>query len=435
VTRVCVVGSGGREHALARVLARSAEVVVTPGNPGIRGRSAEGHELASTPATPEEIEADLYVIGPEQPLVSGLADRLRARGRLVFGPGADGARLEGSKEFMKRCASEAGVPTAEWKAFSAADEAARYLRSLPGPYVVKTDGLAGGKGVLVTDDLQEAERDVAAKLSGAAFGDAGRRIIVEQGLQGSELSLLVVCDGTHAVPLPPAQDYKRLGTGDTGPNTGGMGALSPVPEATATVVDTAMDTIVEPTMRALQRAGIDYRGVLYAGLMLTSEGPRLIEYNVRFGDPEAEVVLPRLESDLTDLLAAAAGGSGRGSGSAVGGGRGIGGVAGSVRFADDAAVGVVIAAPGYPKAPRTGDPIEGVDKAGSVDGVTVFHAGTCLDASGALRTAGGRVLVVTALGRRLEDAREHAYEGVARIGLEGMQFRLDIAAGRGTAIS
>jgi len=291
--------------------------------------------------------------------------------------------------------------------------------------------------VLVTDDVEEAERDVAAKLSGAAFGEAGRRVVIEEALQGTELSLLVVCDGHHAVPLAPAQDYKRVGTGDTGPNTGGMGAFSPVPNATADVVGTTMDTIVEPTLRELRRAGIDYRGVLYAGLMLTSDGPRLIEYNVRFGDPEAEVVLPRLATDLTDLLAAAARGA---EPVPVGGARpatsrtsssrnGIGGPAGAASFVEDAAVGVVVAAPGYPLAPHTGDPIEGLNEAGRVEGVTVFHAGTGRDARGTLRTARGRVLVVTALGRSLEDARERAYRGVAEIGFEGMQYRLDIAAG------
>ena len=240
---VCVVGSGAREHALAHVLARSADVVVTPGNPGITGRSAEGHRLESTPAPPEEIEADLFVIGPEAPLVDGLADRLRSRGRLVFGPGADGARLEGSKEFMKRCASEAGVPDRPLGGVLRSSTTPRqYLRSMPGPYVVKTDGLAAGKGVLVTDDLVEAERDVAAKLSGEAFGKAGQRVVIEEALQGTELSLLVVCDGTHALALAPAQDYKRVGTGDTGPNTGGMGAFSPVPCATAATVEVGLDT-------------------------------------------------------------------------------------------------------------------------------------------------------------------------------------------------
>jgi len=285
--RVCVVGSGAREHALAHVLSRSADVVVTPGNPGISGRSSEGYGVASTSSPPEEIDADLYVIGPEEPLVGGLADRLRSMGRLVFGPGADGAHLEGSKEFMKKCVSEAGVPTARWGAFSKLDEASEFLRSLPGPYVVKTDGLAAGKGVLVTDDIVEAQTDAAAKLSGRSFGEAGRRVVIEEALQGTELSLLVVCDGVNAVPLAPAQDYKRLCTGDRGPNTGGMGAFSPVAAATALVVGKVMDTIVGPTLSALRRSGIDYRGVLYAGLMLTSDGPKLIEYNVRFGDPEA----------------------------------------------------------------------------------------------------------------------------------------------------
>jgi phosphoribosylamine--glycine ligase len=418
--KVCVVGSGAREHALAHVLARSAHVVVTPGNPGICGRSAEGYELVSTPAPPHEIEADLYVIGPEDPLVAGLADRLRSDGRLVFGPGADGARLEGSKEFMKQLANDAGVPTARWGAFSRPEEAMAFLRSLPGPFVVKTDGLAAGKGVLVTEDIDEAERDVTAKLSGESFGAAGRRVVIEEALRGSELSLLVVCDGVRAEPLAPAQDYKRLGTGDTGPNTGGMGAYSPVPIATAAVVSTAMDTIVEPTMAALRRAGIDYRGVLYAGLMLTADGPQLIEYNVRFGDPEAEVVLPRLAADLVDLLTAAA--HGRLPGPIVGAGAGAG-------FVDEAAVGVVVTARGYPEAPRTGDLVEALDDAGSVEGVTVFHAGTCRDDAGALRTARGRVFVVTALGAGLAEARKRAYRGVAKIGFEGMGYRLDIAAG------
>jgi phosphoribosylamine--glycine ligase len=246
--------------------------------------------------------------------------------------------------------------------------------------------------------------------------------VIEEALQGTELSLLVVCDGVNAVALAPAQDYKRLGTGNKGPNTGGMGAFSPVPAATASVVGKVMDTIVEPTLRALRRAGIDYRGVLYAGLMLTPDGPKLIEYNVRFGDPEAEVVLPRLATDLTDLLAAAAQGSGTSTG-------GLGGAAGGAGFVDDAAVAVVVAAHGYPAAPRTGDPIASLDAAGSVKGVTVFHAGTSQDRAGTLRTARGRVLVVTALAPGIEVARGRAYEAVARVGFDGMQYRSDIAAG------
>jgi len=411
VTTVCVVGGGAREHALAAVLGRSADVVATPGNPGIVGTTAEGHRLWSTAAPPSEIEADLFVIGPEAPLADGLSDRLRAEGKLVFGPGADGARIESSKIFMKHTASKAGVPTARHAVCGTIGEARAFLRSLPGPYVVKTDGLAAGKGVLVTDDLETAERDAAEKLSGSAFGDAGRRLVVEEALFGPELSLLVVCDGRGAMALLPAQDFKRAGDGDTGPNTGGMGAWSPVPIATPALVDEAMDTIVEPTLLALRRAGTDYRGVLYAGLIVTAEGPKLIEYNARFGDPEAEVVLPLLASDLTELLAAAAGGA----------------LAEPPTFRPESAVCVVAAAAGYPASPRSGDLVEGVEEAGRVEGVTVFHAGTRRDSSGALRSAGGRVLAVTALGETVAEARSRAYEGLGHIRMEGMHFRRDVA--------
>src|SRR5215210_1712672 len=290
--RVLVVGSGGREAALAEVLGRTAdEVVVTPGNPGIPGSTGPGPE-------PEEIDADLVVIGPELPLVAGLADRLRARGRLVLGPGADGARLEGSKAWMKDLLHAAEVPTARSGAFTEPRPAIDFMRSLPPPYVVKTDGLAAGKGVLVTSDLAEAEDDVRAKLAGLSFGAAGRTVVIEEGFVGPELSVLALCDGERAVPLAPARDHKRVGDGDTGPNTGGMGAFSPVPGVDDAVVGEVMERAVLPTLAALRRHQVDYRGVLYAGLMLTQEGPRVIEFNVRFGDPEAEVVLPRLRSDL-----------------------------------------------------------------------------------------------------------------------------------------
>src|SRR6478609_8753945 len=293
--KVCVVGSGGREHALATVLGRHHEVVVTPGNPGIPGS-------VDTPAT--AIEADLYVIGPEAPLVAGLADELRAAGRLVFGPGADGARLEGSKAWMKQVLVDAGVPTARHGTFTAADPAFAFLDTLDGLYVVKTDGLAAGKGVVVTTDLVEARAAVTEYLSGEAFGDAGRTLVIEEGLTGPELSILAVCDGRRAVALAPAQDFKRVGDGDAGPNTGGMGAYSPVPVAGPDVVAMVMDDAVAPTLAALRAKGIDYRGVLYAGLMLTPAGPKMLEYNVRFGDPETQVVLPRITSDLGELLAA-----------------------------------------------------------------------------------------------------------------------------------
>lgn len=413
--RVCVVGSGGREHALAHVLGRSCDVVVTPGNPGIPG---------STPAPATEVNADLYVIGPEVPLVDGLADELRASGGLVFGPGADGALLEGSKAWMKELLMAAGVPTAGHGSFTEPDAALRYLDTMNDLFVIKTDGLAAGKGVLVTEDRAEAADAVRAYLSGEAFGDAGRRVVIEEGLTGPELSVLAVCDGQWAVPLSPAQDFKRIGEGDVGPNTGGMGAYSPVPVAGADVVDEVMDRAVLPTLAELRRQGIDYRGVLYAGLMLTPQGIKVLEYNVRFGDPEAQVVLPRLRSDLADLLAGAAAGS----------------LAESPVYGDDAAVTVVCASEGYPASPRTGDPIAGIEVANAVEGVTVFCAGVASAAEGGtgvispgqnaqgLVTAGGRVLNVTGQGSDLATARERAYAGVTHIDWPGRYVRFDIAA-------
>src|SRR5215212_924970 len=334
--RVCVVGSGGREHALAVALGRNAEVVVTPGNAGIPG---------STATPPEEIDADLFVIGPETPLVEGLADHLRGAGRLVFGPGADGAQLEGSKAWMKDLLRAASVPTARYGAFTEVEPALAFLGDLPGAWVVKTDGLAAGKGVLVADSFDDAAADVRAKLSGQAFGEAGRRVVIEEHLDGPELSLLCVCDGTRAVALAPAQDFKRLADGDAGPNTGGMGAYSPVPMAGNDVVDEVLERAVGPTLAALRARGIDYRGVLYAGIMLTSEGPKVLEYNVRFGDPEAQVVLPRYTGNLAELLEEAAAGR----------------LESEPHFDDRAAVTVVLATEGYPLAPRTGDVIEGLE--------------------------------------------------------------------------
>ncbi|MGH9303749.1 MAG: phosphoribosylamine--glycine ligase [Acidimicrobiales bacterium] len=420
----CVVGSGAREHALALALARSADVVATPGNPGITGLSAEGHRLSSVGAPPEEIEADLFVIGPEAALVDGLADRLRGLGRLVFGPGADGARIEGSKQFMKQLCSRAGVPTAAWGSFENTARATSFLRSLPGPYVVKTDGLAGGKGVLVTAELGEAEEDVAAKLSGVSFGDAGRRVVIEEALTGRELSLFCVCDGKGAVALCPAQDYKRVGDGDSGPNTGGMGALCPVPGAGQHFfVGEVLERIVLPTLKALRSQSVDYRGLLYAGLMLTEDGPKLIEFNARFGDPETEVVLPLFEGDLFALLRAAA----EGDISRAGANLSALVPTARARASREAAVCVVAASPGYPGNPATGSPISGIEEADSVEGVTVFHAGTRRDPSGALRTAGGRVVCVSAVGPDHRSARALAYGAIERVSFEGMHYRSDIA--------
>ena len=405
IQRVCVVGSGGREHALVHVLGRDAEVVCTPGNPGIPG---------STDTPPEEIDADLYVIGPEAPLVAGLADRLRAAGKLVFGPGTDGAQLEGSKAWMKQLLVDAGVPTARHGTFTQVEPALAFLGEMPQPYVVKTDGLAAGKGVVVTESLAEAQDAVRSYLDGSAFGDAGRTVVIEEGLTGPELSVFAVCDGTRAVAVGAAQDFKRIGEGDTGPNTGGMGAYTPVPAASPELVDKIVTTMIEPTLEALGNRGIDYRGTLFAGLMLTPEGPKMLEYNVRFGDPEAEIVLPRLESSLTELLAQAADGH----------------ITQTPVISDDALVTVVCASEGYPASPRTGDVIAGIDEAEAVDGVeAVFCAGVASDDDGRLVTAGGRVLAVTGRGPDLASARASAYEAASLIGWPGKYLRTDIAAG------
>ncbi len=410
--KVCIVGSAGREHALALALARTAEVVVVPGNPGMgRGDRPGTGLITCTGSPPDEVEADLFVIGPEGPLVAGLADRLRAAGRLVLGPGADGARLEGSKAWMKEVLAAARIPTARHQVFDQLEAALAYLRSSSPPYVIKTDGLAAGKGVLVTSSLSDAEADVAAKLSGSAFGAAGRTVVIEEFLAGTELSLLALCDGRRAIPLSPAQDFKRLLDGDAGPNTGGMGAYSPVPGVGDHLVESIVETALEPLLAELRRRGIDYRGVLYAGLMLTEDGPKVLELNVRLGDPETQAVLPRLSSatDLAELCAQTASGK----------------LTSAPSFREDTCVTVVLAAQGYPTDPRRGDLIHGLDKVQA--GATVFHAATALDPSGRVVTNGGRILSVSALGPTLGDARDRAYEAVRHISWPGMSYRHDIA--------
>jgi phosphoribosylamine--glycine ligase len=380
--RVHVVGSGGREHALRYVLARSASVVDTVA------------------------EADLVVIGPEAPLTAGLADELRAAGKVVFGPGADGARLESSKAWMKEVLTEAGIPTARHGSFAPlqVDAAVRFLGSLPGPYVVKTDYLADGKGVLVTDSLDDAISDATAKLEHGS-------IVIEEGMTGPELSLLCVCDGVRAVALAPARDHKRIGTGDVGPMTGGVGAFSPVADID---VDHIVKTIVQPTLDALRERGIDYRGVLYAGLMLTPEGPKVVEFNVRFGDPEAQVVLPRFAGDLAAFLYEAA----------------TGALTTEPTFVDDAAVTVVLCAGNYPTKPYDAwHVIEGFDEASALDDVVVFEAGVGRDDRGRRTVTGGRVLNVTAFAPTVAAARERAYEAVGHITWPGMHYRTDIAQG------
>ena len=378
--RVHVVGAGAREHALRYVLARTAEVV------------------------DEVAPADLVVIGPEAPLSAGLADELRADGKVVFGPGADGARLESSKAWMKEVLADAGIPTARHASFAPMQEAqaVAFLESLPGGYVIKTDYLMEGKGVLVTPSLEEAVADARAKLEHGS-------IVIEEQMTGLELSVLCVCDGKRAVALAPARDHKRIGTGDVGPMTGGMGAYTPVAGVDGEAI---AKSIVQPTLDALRDRGVDFRGVLYAGLMLTPNGPKIIEYNVRFGDPEAQVVLPRMSSDLAQLLLEAAQGE----------------LVSEPAFSDDAWVTVVAATGGYPAKPYdTGHVIEGLADAEAMDDVVVFRY--TVDDEG--RAAGGRVLSVTAKGPDVPAARARAYEAVAKISWPGMQYRTDIASDEG----
>jgi phosphoribosylamine--glycine ligase len=410
VRRCVVVGSGAREHALAWALAKSALVTVTPGNPGI---AAHGITCVATPST--DLEAELFVIGPDQPVVDGLADLLRAQGKTVVGPGADGARLEGSKAYLKEFLASANVPSAAFGVFNDESEALSFLASMTPPYVIKTDGLAAGKGVLVTSNFEEASNDVREKLSGRVFGGAGATVVIEEGLDGPECSLMVLCDGVNVTALAPSQDFKRLGDGDAGANTGGMGAYAPMSSLTSDELDDIMERIVAPTVRELLRRDIDYRGVLYAGIMLTSKGPKILEYNARFGDPETQVLVPLYGDGLYDLLLQVAEGR----------------LEGSAPVASGAAVTVILASYGYPHAPRTGDVIEGLGDDGqlaqAVAGVTVFHAGTAIDAEGRFITAGGRALAVTGVGATLAEARRRAYEGAALITFEGRVMRSDIA--------
>jgi len=350
----------------------------------------------------------LVVVGPEAPLVAGVADAVRDAGIACFGPSAAAARLEGSKAFAKEVMAQAGVPTAASRTCDDLDQVAAALAELGAPHVVKEDGLAAGKGVVVTDDI-----DAALAHARACLGRPGGRVVVEDYLDGPEVSLFCLCDGTDVVPLAPAQDFKRIGDGDTGPNTGGMGAYSPLPWAPPGLAEEVVATVARPTVAQMARRGTPFTGILYCGLALTSRGVRVVEFNVRFGDPETQVVLARLATPLAGLLTAAA--TGRLAAHPP------------LRWHDEAAVTVVVASSGYPGTPRTGDPITGIDDAQALPGVHVLHAGTALR-DGALVSAGGRVLSVVGTGTDLAAARTAAYAGVARIGLAGSQHRTDIAA-------
>jgi phosphoribosylamine--glycine ligase len=415
-TNVLILGSGAREHALARACARSASIgtlFVAPGNPGCRAVAriapVSPAEHAKVIAFCQREAIDLVVIGPEAPLVSGLADDLIDAGILCCGPTRNAARLEGSKGYAKEFCREFGIPTGDFRRFRHPNEAKAHVRNCGAPIVVKADGLAAGKGVIVARTIEEAELAVDTFLCNPS-ASPGAEIIIEEFLEGEEVSFFALCDGETAVPFSSAQDHKRVGEGDNGPNTGGMGAYSPPIIMTPKLTQRIMSEIVAPTLRGMNERGSPFRGLLFAGLMIDERGPKVIEFNVRFGDPEAEVILARLEGDLLPLLVASA----RGTLSTE-----------LPRFSPDAALAVVMAARGYPGQPLRGSRIEGIESAESTAGVAVLH-GSTRDVGGAIFADGGRVLTITALGSDVAGARERAYAAIDRIKWPDGFFRRDI---------
>jgi phosphoribosylamine--glycine ligase len=415
--KILLVGSGGREHALAWALRKSPlceRLYIAPGNPG----TAELGENVVVDVTNHEAVVDFcrlagigfVVVGPEAPLVDGLVDSLAEAGIKAFGPRKAAAQLEGSKAFTKELCREANIPTAAFARFTDAAAARAYVEAQGAPIVVKADGLAAGKGVVVAATVDEALAAVDMMFSGG-LGAAGAEVVIEECMVGEEASFFALCDGTHAVALPSAQDHKRVGDGDTGPNTGGMGAYSPAPVIDAAMAERVMAEIIRPTVAAMAARGTPFTGVFFAGLMITAEGPKLIEYNTRFGDPECEALMPRLRSDLIDALLATC--EGRVDRLAM-------------DWSDEAALTVVMAARGYPGKPETGTPIRGIERAAALPGVQVFHAGTRREPDGTLVAAGGRVLAITGTVRTIAEARERAYAGVAAIDWPGGFHRSDI---------
>jgi phosphoribosylamine---glycine ligase len=416
--RVLLLGSGGRESALAWSLDRSpsvSELVVAPGNPGMTSFATR---LDVDPASPEKVVAlcgelrpDLVVVGPEGPLVAGVGDALRDSGVRVFGPNAAAARIEGSKTHAKDLMARAGIPTARATSFTTVPDAVAFMDELGPPFVVKADGLAAGKGVVVTEDRSEAITALEDRLVRHNFGVAGHRVVIEEYLDGQELSLIAFSDGKTVLACEPAQDYKRVGDGDTGPNTGGMGSYSPVPACSPQLAEQIISEVIEPMVAAAASSGDPFVGALYAGLALTSRGPKVIEFNVRFGDPETQALMPRLRSDFGEVCFAAASGELAGM---------------RLDWTPEVCVSVVLAADGYPGDYSTGVPILGIDDASSLKGVNIFHAGTAIE-KGILLTSGGRVLALSALGASFKEARSRAYDAARSIDFYGKHFRSDIA--------
>lgn len=416
--KVLVVGSGGREHALCWKLAQSPEVRKVFCAPGNAGTAQVAENVALDPMDIEGLlvfaehqNIDLTVVGPEKPLIAGIVDAFEARGLRIFGPSKEPAQLEGSKAFAKQLMQQAGIPTAPFEIFTSPEAARAYLREATFPIVVKADGEAAGKGVVVAADFAEADEAIRKMMEERVFGASGDTVVIEACLTGPEASIMAFVDGDTVRPMIAIQDHKRIGEGDTGPNTGGMGAYAPVPVAPQSVVAEVTRRILEPAVRAIRATGIPYRGVLYAGVMLTEQGPMCIEFNCRFGDPETQIALPLLETDFAEVLKACV----------------------EVRldsldvvFSERAAVTVVLASGGYPGAFAKGKAITGLEAAEKLDAVAVFHAGTALGGEGAVLTSGGRVLAVTATGESFAEAKERAYAGIDRIKFEGAYCRRDI---------
>jgi len=402
--RILVVGGGAREHALCWKIAASplcSKLYCAPGNPGIAAEATcvpiAADDIDGLLAFARQEEIDLAVIGPEAPLTKGIVDRLEENGIAAFGPSAKAAALEGSKGFMKDLCAKYGIPTARYGRFTNAQTARNHAQAMTPPIVVKADGLAAGKGVIICKDHAAAFAAIEEMMVRKNFGDAGQTIIIEEYLEGEEISFFALVDGIHALPLASAQDHKRVGDGDRGPNTGGMGAYSPAPAATPAVEKAIMERIVMPAVHGMAAEGRPFKGVLFAGIMLTADGPKLIEFNVRFGDPECEVLCLRLKSDLVPALLAARDGALDSF---------------DLRWHEEKALSVVMAAEGYPGTPRTGTVIRGLEKAANLEQVVVFHAGTRRNAAGAIEAAGGRVLAIAALGASVSDAQTRAYRAI-----------------------